>query len=85
MNYLVLESVDISIKTTPFNEDKYAKLWLKEMSSGMDMPWESIVIELLPGESFFVPNITEKDQAKKKPVESAFKRIVVKNIEVFML
>ena len=57
MNYLVLETVDFSTETAPFNEDKYAKLWLKEMSTGMDMPWESIAIELLPGESFFVPSI----------------------------
>ena len=71
MNYLVLESVDVSIKTRPFNEDKYAKLWLKEMSTGMDMPWESIVIELLPGESFFVPNIRVSLGGIRKSIQDA--------------
>jgi len=71
MNYLVLETVDFPMKTTPFNEDKYAKLWLKEMSTGMDMPWESIAIELLPGESFFVPNIRVSIGGIRKSIQDA--------------
>ena len=71
MNYLVLETVDISTKTIPFNEDKYAKLWLKEMSTGMDMPWESIAIELLPGESIFVPSIRVSLGGIRKSIQDA--------------
>ena len=71
MNYLVLETVDFPMKTTPFNEDKYAKLWLKEMSTGMDMPWESIAIELLPGESFFVPSIRVSIGGIRKSIQDA--------------
>ena len=71
MNYLVLETVDFSTETAPFNEDKYAKLWLKEMSTGMDMPWESIAIELLPGESFFVPNIRVSIGGIRKSIQDA--------------
>ena len=71
MNYLVRESVDTPMKTAPFNEDKYAKLWLKEMSTGMDMPWESIVIELLPGESFFIPRIRVSLGGIRKSIQDA--------------
>ena len=71
MNYLVLESGKFTTDSTPFNENRYAKLWLKEMSTSMDMPWESIVIELLPGETIYVPKIRVSLGGIRKSIQDA--------------
>ena len=57
VNDLVIGSDTYLVDKTSFNEDQYAKLWLKEMSTSMDMPWKSILIEFLPGDTIFVPKV----------------------------
>ncbi len=71
VNYLVLDSGDLSLVSVPFNEGKYANLWLKEMSTSMDMEWENIAIELLPGENFFIPKIRVSLGGIKKSIQDA--------------
>ena len=56
-NYLVLETGKLVKNSEPFNQDAYAKIWLKEMSSSMDTEWENIVIDLLANRECFVPKI----------------------------
>ena len=71
MNYLVLDSGDLSSISVPFSEGKYANLWLKEMSTSMDMDWENIAIELLPGDSFLVPKVRVSLGGIKKSIQDA--------------
>ena len=71
MNYLALESGESSQESAPFNENRYAKLWLKEMSTSMDMSWENIVMELLPGESISVPKIRVALGGIRKSIQDA--------------
>ena len=71
VNYLVFDSGDLSSVSVPFNEGKYANLWLKEMSTCMDMDWENIAIELLPGENIHIPKIRVSLGGIKKTIQDA--------------
>ena len=71
VNDLIIESGTYMIDKTSFNEDKYAKLWLKEMSTSMDMPWESILIEFLPGDTIFVPKVRVSLGGIRKSIQNA--------------
>ena len=57
VNFLSIESLQDFLTTEPFKEEKYAKLWLKEMSTSMDHDWQDIILELHPNESHLIPNI----------------------------
>ncbi|GIQ98748.1 hypothetical protein CM15mP5_1830 [bacterium] len=56
-NFLSIESLQNFLTTEPFDEKKYAKLWLKEMSTSMDHDWQDIILELHPNEDQLIPNI----------------------------
>lgn len=56
-NFLSIESLQDFLTAEPFDEKKYAKLWLKEMSTSMDHGWEDIILELHPNEHQLIPNI----------------------------
>ena len=71
MNYLVSDSGDLSSISVPFDEGKYANFWLKEMSTSMDMDWENIAIELLPGDNFLIPKIRVSLGGIKKSIQDA--------------
>ena len=71
VNYLMVDSGFSVRNSKPFEQDKYAKIWLKEMSTSMDMEWESIVIELLPGKNVFVPKIRVSLGGNKKTIQDA--------------
>ena len=71
VNYLMVDSGFSVRNSKPFEQDKYAKIWLKEMSTSMDMDWESIVIELLPGKNVFVPKIRVSLGGNKKTIQDA--------------
>ena len=71
VNYLVFDSGDLSSVSVPFNEGKYANLWLKEMSTCMDMDWENIAIDLLPGDNIHIPKIRVSLGGIKKTIQDA--------------
>ena len=56
-NFLSIESLQDFLTNEPFDEKKYAKLWLKEMSTSMDHHWQDIILELHPNEDHLIPNI----------------------------
>ena len=45
-NFLSIESLQNFLTTEPFDEKKYAKLWLKEMSTSMDHDWQDIIFRI---------------------------------------
>ena len=71
VNDLVIGSDTYLVDKTSFNEDQYAKLWLKEMSTSMDMPWKSILIEFLPGDTIFVPKVRVSLGGIRKSIQNA--------------
>ena len=71
VNDLVIESDTYLVDKTSFNENQYAKLWLKEMSTSMDMPWNSILIEFLPGDTIFVPKVRVSLGGIRKSIQDA--------------
>ena len=71
MNYLSLDSGGVSAVSVPFNENIYAKLWLKEMSTSMDMSWENITIELLENEKSLLPKIRVSLGGIRKSIQNA--------------
>ena len=71
VNDLAIGSSTYLIDKTSFNEDQYAKLWLKEMSTSMDMPWKSILIEFLPGDTIFIPKVRVSLGGIRKSIQDA--------------
>ena len=71
VNDLVIGPDTYLVDKTSFNEDQYAKLWLKEMSTSMDMPWNSILIEFLPGDTIFVPKVRVSLGGIRKTIQNA--------------
>ena len=71
VNDLVIGSGTKLVDETFFDQDQYAKLWLKEMSTSMDMPWKSILIEFLPGDTIFVPKVRVSLGGIRKSIQNA--------------
>ena len=71
VNDLVIGSGTNLVDGTYFDQDQYAKLWLKEMSTSMDMPWKSILIEFLPGDTIFVPKVRVSLGGIRKSIQDA--------------
>ena len=49
-----------------FDERKFAKLWLRELSPSMNIPWKNIQIELLPSGNLALPAICIIINGKRK-------------------
>ena len=71
VNDLVIGFGTNLVNGTYFDQDQYAKLWLKEMSTSMDMPWKSILIEFLPGDTIFVPKVRVSLGGIRKSIQDA--------------
>ena len=70
-NFLSIESLQNFLTTEPFDEKKYAKLWLKEMSTSMDHDWQDIILELHPNENQLIPNIRATLGGVRKKMQPA--------------
>ena len=71
INFLSIESLKDFSTVIPFDEKKYAKLWLKEMSTSMDHDWENISLEILPSENRSIPQIRVTLGGIRKAIQKA--------------
>ena len=71
INFLSVESLNDFSELVPFDEKKYAKLWLKEMSTSMNHDWENISIEILPSEKTSIPQIRVTLGGIRKSIQNA--------------
>ena len=71
IDFLSIESLNDFSTIVPFDEKKYAKLWLKEMSTSMNQDWENISLELLPTKNSSIPQIRVTLGGTRKPLQKA--------------
>jgi hypothetical protein len=71
INFLSIESLNDFSTIIPFDEKKYAKLWLKEMSTSMNHDWENISLELLPIKNSSIPQIRVTLGGVRKSLQKA--------------